>query len=139
MATTSSKSGAGSRYVEVRRETLETYLQSKGFVRGEFREEVVYTRNHHINPHVHIRVYTSLSTRGHDTARGCGHDAIKVSVFYDNGQGKSFGIGSFPHVYRTGSEEKVVARMYERMVAAYTRANEWVKQNRARAAQAAGR
>ena len=127
------------RFVEVSRETLESFLVSKGFRREVQNREVVYVRDHHIDSNVKVKVYTTLSV-GAEQARDCGDDAIRVVTIFDNGRGKSFGVGKFPKLLRTApaglSDEARVQvlldRLHERMRAAYARANEFVKESKAR-------
>ena len=118
-------SGPGSRYVEVPAEAIEEFLRSKGFTRTIQRNEVVYERPHHQWPVVKVKVYTSIKD-GQAVARKRGKDSIKVCAVYDGKKRRPFGIGKFPRVMRTGDTQKVLDRMYERMVAAYVRCNEWV-------------
>jgi hypothetical protein len=118
-------SGPGSRYVEVPAQAIEDFLQSKGFTRTTQRNEVVYVRSHHEWPCVKVKVYTSIRD-GHTSVRKRGADAIKVCTVYEGKKRKPFGIGRFPHVLRTGNTQAVLDRMYDRMRAAYRRANEWV-------------
>lgn len=124
------------RFVEVSRETLESFLTSKGFRREVQNREVVYVRDHHIDGNVKVKVYTTLSVNG-EQVRDCGEDAIRVCTVFE-GNGKSFGVGKFPKILRTApqnlSEQERVAhllnRLVERMREAYTRANEFVKKTR---------
>lgn len=113
-------------YVEVPRQALEDFLQSKGFVRGVQRSEVVYDRKHHICPHVTVRVYTSLRD-GAEQARACGKDAIRVVAFRRTPDGNGDrGVAKAQRVFRTGTVEKVLARLYERMREIYGVANRFV-------------
>lgn len=117
-------SGPGSRYVEVPAEAIENFLKSKGFTRTTQGNEVVYERNHHEWPVLKVKVYTSIKD-GRVTVRKRGVDAIKVAAVYE-GKKKTFGVGKFPRVLRTGDTSAVLDRMYERMIAAYRRCNDWV-------------
>jgi hypothetical protein len=127
------------RFVEVSSEKLEGFLVSKGFRRDVQSHEVIYIRDHHIDSNVKVKVYTTLSV-GARQARSCGSDAIRVVTIFDNGRGKSFGVGKFPKLLRTApaglSDEARVQvlldRLYERMREAYARANEFVKESKAR-------
>lgn len=111
------------RYVEVPAEAIETFLQEKGFTRTVQRSEVVYERRHHECNNLKVKVYTSIRD-GNVKVRKCGADAIKVCAVYESTK-KSFGVGKFPHVLRTGSTEAVLERTLERMRAAYARCNDW--------------
>lgn len=120
------------RYVEVPASDIEQFLQSKGFSRTVQYQEVVYVLPHEKDPDVKLKVYTSIRT-GAAAARNCGKDSIKVCVIFDNGR-RSFGIGKFPRVHRTGSPDAVLARTYERMVEAYRRGSQWIREQAARRA-----
>ena len=120
--------GPGSRYVEIPTQVLEDFLKSKGFSRTTQRNEVVYERSHHEWSSVKVKVYTSIKD-GRTVARRRGSDSIKVCAVYIPSafsKRKPFGIGKFPRVLRTGTQQAVLDRTYERMVAAYKRCNEWV-------------
>ena len=121
------------RYVEVSREALESFLVSKRFERTLQGSEVVYVFNHLVDNNVKIKVYTSLRD-GARLARGCGEDAIRVVTVFDNGS-KSFGVGKFPKVLRTGSEQAVLDRVYSRIQDAYKRGSDFIKESRARFAR----
>lgn len=117
-------------FVSVPADAIEDFLKSKGFTRTLCRNEVVYVRSHKLDPDVKIKVYTSIRT-GQGSARRRGKDSIKVCTVFDNGR-KSFGIGRFPRVHRTGSVDKVLERTLQRMRAAYVRGTEWLRQQEAR-------
>lgn len=121
------------RYVEVSREALEGFLVSKRFERTLQGSEVVYVFNHLVDKNVKVKVYTSLRD-GARQARGCGEDAIRVVTVFDNGT-KSFGVGKFPKVLRTGSEQAVLDRVYSRIQDAYKRGSDFIKESRARFAR----
>lgn len=114
-------------YVTVPAQTIEEFLARKGFARTVQRHEVVYVRASRRNPDVKIKVYTSIRT-GNQAARGKGKDSIKVAAVFDNGR-RSFGIGKFPRVHRTGSPEAVLERVQDRLLKAAERANQWIDQN----------
>jgi len=114
-------------YVTVPAQTIEDFLSSKGFSRTVQYKEVVYVRASQRNPDVKIKVYTSIRV-GRSSARARGKDSVKVCAVFDNGR-KSFGVGKFPRVHRTGSPEAVLERVLERIMQAAARANEWIDQN----------
>lgn len=122
-------------YVDVPAQDIEDFCKSKGFSRSTQRNEVVYSRRSRINPNVQIKVYTSIRI-GRTQARANGKDSIKVCVVFDNGR-KSFGIGKFPRIHRTGSPEAVLDRVLERLKLAAARATEWIAQNPDRATERA--
>ena len=117
-------------YVEVPAQDIEDFLSSKGFERTVHCQEVVYVRAHDRDPDVKVKVYTSIRT-GAQSTRARGADSIKVCTVFDNGR-KSFGIGRFPRVHRTGSAGKVLKRTYQRMREAYARGSEWLREQEAR-------
>jgi hypothetical protein len=118
----------GTTYVEVPAEDITSFLEAKGFSPvddGKYKE-LVYERAHEENPAVKVRVYTSIG-KGYTTARRRAKDSIKVCTIVV-GRRRTFGIGKFPRIHRTGSTEKVLARMLERMRAAYSRGTEWLRE-----------
>jgi len=117
-------------YVQVPAEDIINFLESKGFTPiDEFQyKELVYERIHADNPAIRVRVYTSIS-RVVGTARRKGKDSIKVCTIVQ-GRNKTFGIGKFPRIHRTGSTEKVLARMLQRMRAAYQRGTDWLREQK---------
>lgn len=123
----------GDRYVEVSREKLEAMLQGAGFerhvqARGH---EVVYRRQHHADPTMWVKVYTSLSVDA-SVARGCGEDAIRVVLVFENPRTNASGcLYKCSRVYRTGSEQKVLDRLLERMREAYGAGGKRVAERRA--------
>jgi len=119
-----------SRYVEVRREIIEGFLQSKHFERSVQATEVVYLFRHLKDPRVLVKVYTSLRVGSRYTRR-CGEDAIRVATVYDDGQ-RSFGVGRFPKVLRTGSEQLILDRVYSRIREAYLRGSDFIRMNSCR-------
>ena len=117
-------------YINLDAAKFETFLQSKGchrLVMERHGDEVVYVRAHDKAKFLFIKIFTSIK-EGETTARECGGDAIRVVCIFDNGT-RNFGIGKFPRVYRTGSQEKVQERTLDRMRDAYARLNEWLKES----------
>jgi hypothetical protein len=122
------------RYVPVPSEDIIGLLESKGFTRvhglttkrGRPVSEVVYERAHNDNPAVKVRVFTSITT-GRTRVRNCDRDAIKVATVVV-GRQKTYGVGKFPRILRTGSVEAVLERMLERMRLAYARGTEWIRE-----------
>jgi hypothetical protein len=103
---------------------LERFLVSRKYTRNIQNDEVVYVRYSERNPSVCVKVYTSISNNG-DYTRRRGADAIRVCVVYDDGQ-KSFGIGKFPKVYRTTSDDSILERVNDRLRRAAIRTNQWL-------------
>jgi len=114
-------------FVSVPAQAIEDFLKSKGFTRTLCRNEVVYVRAHDRCPDLKVKVYTSIRT-GAGSARNCGKDSIKVCAVFDDGR-RSFGVGRFPRVHRTGSTRAVLERTLERMRAAYARCSQWLREN----------
>lgn len=119
-------------YVKVSREKLEHFLQACGFTRRVHGREVVYVRANHMCPDVLIKVWTTLPADGGDI-RGKGQDAIRISAAYESdlplrGR-KDFGIYKGTRVFRVGTEQNILDRLYERMREAYGFSNEWVREN----------
>ena len=113
-------------FVSVPAQAIEDFLRSKGFSRTLCRNEVVYVRLHASCADVMVKVYTSIRT-GQGSARRRGKDSIKVCTVFDNGR-KSFGIGKFPRIHRTGSVEGVLERTLGGMRDAYRRGSEWLSE-----------
>jgi hypothetical protein len=118
-------------FVDIDPAKLEAFLQTCGFGRRVVGKEVVYVRHNHHYHSVLVKVYTSLPADG-GKARGAGKDAIRVTVAYENEQqpfqGRtSFGIHKTTRVFRSGTEQDVLDRLYERMREAYAVSNEWIR------------
>jgi hypothetical protein len=114
----------GDRFVEVPRELFEKFLESKGFDRGVHGREIVYRRKHDRDPSYIVCVYTSIPVSGPVT-RGLGADAIRVTAYQIIGADgtNTRGIAKCQRVYRTGTVEGVLKRIYERMREAYAVCN----------------
>ena len=119
--------GMASRFVELKRETLENFLSSKGFSRTVQNREVVYVFSHKADPSVKVKIFTSL-TDGASSARSCGEDAIRVCTVFES-NAKKFGIGKFPKILRTGSEEAILERIITRAREAYARGTEFTRKH----------
>lgn len=117
------------RYVEVSREAIESFLRSKHFERSVQGTTVVYLFRHLRDPRVIVKVYTSLRV-GSRYARRCGEGSIRVATVFDDGQ-RSFGVGKFPKVLRTGSEQLILDRVYSRIREAYRRGSDFIRMNSA--------
>lgn len=119
-------------YVKLNREKFEKFLQACGFTKTVYGHEVVYVRRNHHYSSVLVKVWTSLPASGGDV-RDAGEDAIRISVAYESDiayQGKtSFGIHKGKKVLRTGTEEAIIDRVYERMREAYQASNEWISRH----------
>jgi len=125
-------------YVAVPAEQICSFLESKGFRRvegliargkhgGEVPiTEIVYERSHDLYAPIKVRVFTSIR-EGNDRVRRRAKDSIKVCTVIV-GKQKTYGIGKFPRVHRTGSPEKVLDRMLGRMREAYQRGTDWYRE-----------
>lgn len=110
------------RFVEVPAESIDSLLLGKGFVAGLQGNEKTYTRVGKDNPLLSIVVYSSVAL-GASTARGCGDDAIRVilvgearkvnDVFH-----RSFCLHKTKKILRTGSVEKILDRVMDRVMEA---------------------
>ena len=116
------------RFVEVDRQKFCAALEAKGFsVDPEAKGELVYVRQHHLDPTMWVKIYTSMSVSGGDV-RGCGEDAIRVLLIFKNERtGKSGCLHKTSRVYRTGSEAAVIERTIERAREAYAAGNDRVR------------
>ncbi len=125
----------GDRYVEVPAATLEAFLQAKGFTRTVRRSEVVYVMRNQRDTRYVVSVFTSIRD-GATTARGLGQDAIKVSafMFLDEAADRTRGIAKCQRVFRTGSVDKILERLYERMREAYRVTNVRIREDQERRA-----
>lgn len=117
------------RYVEIDSAVFEKFLADQGFTRTVSNFEVVYVKPFLPEPHVTIKVYTSIRI-GDAVARDVGKDAIRVVAVFDNGK-KTFGLFKGARVYRTTSQESVQARTQERIVTAIARCQQWSENQRA--------
>jgi len=111
-------------YVEVDREAFCTTLEAKGFVVDpEAYGELVYMRQHHRDPTMYVKIYTSMPLAAGDT-RGRGEDAIRVLLVFMNPRTKKSGcLYKAARVYRTGTQAGVIARTLDRAREAYGEAN----------------
>jgi hypothetical protein len=115
------------RAITIPAEAILSFLRARGFVErvpvagtpAAYSTEIVYERAHKIDRRYRVVVYTSIR-KGAAVARGVGKDAIRVCAIYDDGA-TTRGLGKWPRVHRTGSVDKVLARMLERMRLAYER------------------
>lgn len=115
----------GASYIALDSEKLESFFIEKGFIRGIQGKEVIFTRPHHKNKNLQVKVYSSLAV-GEKMARGCGGDAIRICAIFDDDQ-RSYGIKKFPRIYRVGTEDRLYQRLLERMREAYSCLNEVAK------------
>jgi hypothetical protein len=122
------------RYVEVSRKALLDALFACGFREhlGQGGGELVYSRQHGLDPTMWVKVFTSLPRAAGD-ARACGEDAIRVLLVFENPVSKASGcLYKASRVYRTGSEQAVIERTLERARECYKAANERHKANQER-------
>jgi hypothetical protein len=112
-------------FIAVPAADLETFLQKKGMARTLQRNEVVYIKRSTIDQNLMLKVYTSINN-GQTAVRAAGRDAIRCCVVWDNGQGRSFGVGKFPPVFRVHSVQSVLDRLDLRLKEAAQRARDWL-------------
>jgi hypothetical protein len=107
-------------FVQVRREVFLARLAAAGFHPDpEARGEVQVVRQHHMDPTMHVRIYTSLPLEGGNT-RAVGADAIRVLLMFKNPQsGRSGCLFKATRVNRTGTEDGVIERTIQRAREAY--------------------
>jgi hypothetical protein len=112
------------RYVEVDRAAFRAALESAGFTPDpEAVGELVYVRQHHKDPTMFVKIFTSLPLNA-GNARPPGADAIRVLLIFKNSQtGKSGCLYKTSRVYRTGSQEAVIRRTIDRAREAYGEGN----------------
>jgi hypothetical protein len=103
------------RYVEVSRESFISRLEQAGFKPDpEARGELVYQRQHDLDPTMFVKIYTSLPLNGGDV-RPAGADAIRVLLVFNNPRtGRSGCLFKASRVYRTGTEAGVLDRTLQR-------------------------
>lgn len=108
------------RYVEVDRQAFTSKLEAAGFTPDlTAKGELVYVRQHHLDPTMYVKVYTSMPLNAGD-ARGCGEDAIRVLLIFSNPRTNRSGcLHKTPRVYRTGSQDAVIERTIQRAREAY--------------------
>jgi hypothetical protein len=104
-------------FVEVPAAELAKFLTDRKFTAGKQGHEVVYSRTSKTNPLLRIAVYSSV-TEGAETARGCGEDAIRVVLLGKVSGGKEWCLRKTKTIHRTGSVEKVLARILDRIMEA---------------------
>lgn len=123
----------GDRFVQIPSATLFAFLESKGFVQSpegkRSYREVVYERAHHKDARYKVLVFTSIAA-GATNARKLGADAIRVVALFERAPDKDGWTYSEARkqkrVFRTGTVEGVLERMYERMREAYAKCNDAV-------------
>jgi len=118
-------------FIDVPAKDLEDFLQKHSFTRGKQGNEVVYVRRSTVDPNLMLKVYTSIRD-GQVVARASGRDSIKVCVVWDDGRGKSFGVGRFPPVFRVTSVASVLERLDLKLKEAVLRAKEWLAEQAAK-------
>jgi hypothetical protein len=105
-----------SRFVVLNREAFVGAFIAAGFMPDTTQGggELVMTRQHHLDPTMWVKVYTSLPVGAGD-GRDKGTDAIRcVLVFQNPKTGKSGGLFKATRVHRTGSTEAIIQRTLTR-------------------------
>ena len=116
------------KFVEIDRNQFCTVLEDKGFVQdADAYGELVYIRQHHLDPTMFVKIYTSMPLWAGDT-RPCGEDAIRVMLIFKNERtGRSGCLHKTTRVNRTGTANGVIDRTLERAREAYAAGNDRVK------------
>lgn len=105
-----------SRYIVLDREKFVAAFEAAGFLPDTTASgnELVLTRQHHLDPTMWVKVYTTLPL-GAGNGRECGADAIRcVLIFKNEKTGKFGGLFKATRVLRTGSTEAVIERTLTR-------------------------
>ena len=114
------------RFVTIDRDVFCKALESWGFsvdeVSTEKCHELIYRRQHHLDPTMFIKVCTSLPAKRGDTRKN-GSDSIKIMLIFDNGK-RSGCLYKATRVFRTGTEEGVIERTLDRAREAYKVGNQ---------------
>ena len=118
-------------FIAVPAADLENFLQKKNFSPTRQRDEVVYIKRSTVDPNLMIKVYTSIR-HGSTAVRAAGKDAIRVCVVWDNGVGRSFGVGKFNPIFRVHSVQSVLERLDLRLKEAAQRARDWLSEQGAK-------
>lgn len=115
-------------YVQVDREVFLGALAKAGFLPDpEQRGEVAVIRQHHLDPTMYVKIFTSLPLDAGDV-RAKGTDAIRVVLIFKNPRtGRSGGLWKATRVHRTGTTAGVIERTLERAREAYAEGNRRVK------------
>ena len=113
-----------SKFVEIDRTQFCKALEDRGFTPDpDAYGELVYIRQHHIDPTMYVKIYTSMPLRSGDT-RPCGEDAIRVLLIFKNkNTGHSGCLHKTSRVNRTGTVAGVIERTLERAREAYKAGN----------------
>jgi len=118
-------------FIAVPAADLENFLQKKNFTPTRQRDEVVYIKRSTVDTNLMIKVYTSIR-QGATAVRAAGKDAIRVCVVWDDGRGKSFGVGKFNPIFRVHSVQSVLERLDLRLKEAAQRARDWLQEQGAK-------
>ena len=105
-----------SRFIVLDRDRFVQAFLAAGFSRSwpQVGGELVLERQHHLDPTMWVKVYTTLPAEGGD-GRDKGTDAIRcVLIFKNEKTGKSGGLFKATRVLRTGSTEAVIERTLTR-------------------------
>lgn len=124
------------RFVSMPADVLEAFLIERKFEKRIKGNEIVYVLSNSYCKSVLVKVYTSIQY-GQQFARESGADAIRVVAAYEGVKAmkprynappsKSFGIYKAKKILRTGSVEKILERLLERMRETYLFTNEWLR------------
>jgi hypothetical protein len=113
-----------STFVSVPVASLDALLLTRNFTVETVGAERVYTRAGKLNPLLRIAVYSS-ATEGATLARGCGEDAIRVVLLGKVSQDREWCLRKTTRIHRTGTVEKVLDRVLDRVKEAANAAKEY--------------
>jgi hypothetical protein len=112
-------------FISVPAAELDAFFTSRKFTRcDDGRTERTYERAGKGCASLRIVVWSSVPPEGGET-RGCGEDAIRVALMAVVAGGRRWGLHKCKRIHRTGSVEKVVARLLERIKEAAEAAKEY--------------
>jgi len=115
------------KFVEIDRNQFCNALEAKGFTPDpEAYGELVYVRQHHVDPTMFVKIYTSMPIHSGDT-RAKGTDAIRVMLIFKNAY-RSGCLHKTTRVNRAGSAKAVIDRTFDRAREAYAVANKRLKE-----------
>lgn len=104
-----------SRFIVLDREKfVEAFVKAGFFPDTTHGNELVFTRQHHLDPTMCVKVYSTLPISGGD-GRGVGTDAIRCVLIFQNPKSCKTGcLFKATRVHRTGSTEAVIERTLTR-------------------------
>lgn len=114
-----------STFIQLDRVQFLTAMTAAGFTPDaeQSGNELVLSRQHHVDPTMWVKIYTSLP-QGGGNGRSCGSDAIRVLLIFRNEKtGRSGCLFKATRVHRTGTQQGVIDRTIQRAREAYGEGN----------------